>query len=75
MEKIIKDKGHNGYISVRVTKGLYELRQAGRIAHDYLVQYLEPYGYHPSTKSPGIWMHDGLTINFTLVVNNFGVKY
>ena len=44
----LQEKLHNGYIYARVTKGMYGLPQAGRIAHDSLVKHLETYGYHPS---------------------------
>ena len=53
---------------------MYGLSQAGRISYDSLVQHLSPYGYHPSNKTPGLWTHDSHPINFTLVVNDFGVK-
>ena len=69
------EKAHNEYIFSRVTKGMYELPQTGRMAHDALVKHLEPYGYHPSSKTPRIWKHNSRPINFTLVVNYFGVKY
>ena len=49
--------------------------QAGRIAHDALVKHLEPYGCHPSSKTPGLWKHNMRPIKFTLVVDDFGVKY
>ena len=72
----LTEKSHNGYIYARVTKGMYvPPPQSGRIEHDNLVKHLEPYGYHPSSKNPGLWKHNSLPINFTLVVNDFGVKY
>ena len=70
----LQEKLHNGYIYARVTKGMYGLPQAGRIAHDSLVKHLETYGYHPSRKPPGLWTHNSRPINFTLVVNYSGVK-
>ena len=47
----VKDTYHNVYIFVWVTKGVYGLPQAVRIAHDALVQHLEPNGYLPSLKT------------------------
>ena len=70
-----KEKSHNGYIFTRLTKGVYGLPQAGQIAYDSLVQHLEPYGYRPSSKTPVLWTHKSHPINFTLVVNDFGLKY
>ena len=71
----LKGKSHNEYIFTRVTKGMYELPQPGRIAHDNIIEQLEPYGYHPSSKTPGLWKHNRRPINFTLLVDDFGVKY
>ena len=71
----ITDKVHNGYIFSQVTKGVYGLPQAGRIAHGTLVQNLAPYQYHPLNKTPGLCTHKICPINFTLVVDAFGVKY
>ena len=71
----LKYKSHNGYIFSRVTKGVYGISQEGQIAHSALVRHLEPYGYHPSSNNPGLWTHTSRSINLTLDVNNFGVKY
>ena len=71
----LKGKAQNGYIFERVTKGMYVIPQAWIIAHDALVQHLEPCGYRPSSRTPGLWTQGSLPINFTLVVDDFGVKY
>ena len=71
----LKDKAHIGYIFKQVDKGMHGISQSGQITHDSLVQHLEPYGYRPSNKTPGLWIHDIQTINFALVVNDFGAKY
>ena len=36
----LKEKAHNGYILVQLTKGIYRLPQAGLIAHDALLKNL-----------------------------------
>ena len=51
------------------------LPQVVQISHDYLVQHMELYGYRPSNKTPGLWTHESRPINFTLVVDDFGLKY
>ena len=71
----LTEKAYNGYIYSRVAKGMYGLPQESQISHDALVKHLEPYGYYPSIKKPGLWKHNIRPINFTLVVNDFGVKY
>ena len=71
----LKDKVQNGYIYARVTKDIYGLPQPGRIAQDSLAQHLSPHVYHPKKITPGLWTYDSRHINFTLVVDNFGIKY
>ena len=65
----------DGYIYVRTEKGMYGLVQAGIIAHDKLKEHLNPYGYAPSNISQGLWTHIDRDINFTLVVDDFRIKY
>ena len=71
----LTEKSHNGYIYARVTKGMYGLPQSGRISYAALLKHLDLYGYHPSSKPPGICKHSSRPIHFTLVVDDFGVKY
>ena len=54
---------------------MYGLKQAGRIAHLDLVKHLKPFGYYPSPRTPGLWFHETKPIAFTLVVDDFGIKY
>ena len=34
-----------------------------------------PHGYHECINMPGLWYHESRPITFTLVVDDFGVKY
>ena len=65
----------NGFVLVEIRKGMYGLPQAGRLAHEQLVKHLSKYGYSPCRYTPGLWTHDTRPISFTLVVDDFGVKY
>ena len=49
--------------------------QAGIIAHDTLKEQLKPYGYAPGKITQRLWIHTDRDINFTLVVDKFGIKY
>jgi Reverse transcriptase (RNA-dependent DNA polymerase) len=71
----LADKMHNGHAYVQIKKGMYGLKQAGRLANDQLVTFLEKYGYRPVEHTPGLWRHDTRPITFTLVVDDFGVQY
>jgi hypothetical protein len=54
---------------------MYGLPQAGRIANEQLTKFLAPHGYAPVPITPGLWQHTTRDIAFTLVVDDFGVKY
>ena len=53
---------------------MYDLVQAGIIAHESLKENLQPYGYAPEKITQGLWTHTDRDINFTLVVDDFGIK-
>ena len=47
----------NGYIYIRITKGMYGLKQAAILAYDQLVKNLANHGYHPCKYTMGLWAH------------------
>ena len=65
----------DGYIYVRIKKGMYGLVQTGIITHDALKEHLKPYVYVPVKTTQGLWTHKYRDISFSLVVGNFGIKY
>ncbi len=65
----------NGSIYIRAKRGMYGLPQAGLLANKLLKKRLNRHRYHQSKLVPGLWKHDTRPIQFTLVVNDFGVKY
>ena len=64
-----------GYVDVKTVKGMYGLKQAGIIAHRALIQHLAPFGYHPYHHTPGLCQHETRDIIFTLVVDDFAIKF
>ena len=64
-----------GFIFIEVTKGMYGLPQAGLLANELLEKRLNKHGYYQSKLVPGLWSHKTRPIQFTLVVDDFGVKY
>jgi len=64
-----------GFVVTRVDKGMYGLPHAGIIAQNLLEKRLNKEGYRQSETTPGYWTHDWRPISFTLVVDDFGVKY
>lgn len=71
----LHDLVHNGFVYVEIRRGMYGLPQAGIIANNQLVKRLAPFGYAPVTHTPGLWRHHTRPILFSLVVDDFGVKY
>ena len=66
---------HNGNVHCEVRRGMYGLPQAGIIAQELLEERLKAAGYSQSKITPGYWKHEWRPISFTLVVDDFGVKY
>ena len=66
---------HNGYVYVEIRRGMYGLPQAGRLANDQLIAFLQPHGYAPCPLTPGLWKHATRDIVFSLVVDDFGIRY
>ena len=66
---------YKDHIHIRIDKGMYGLPQAGILAHQDLSNHLAPYGFKSSRHTPGLWTHSHRPISFTLVVDDFGVKY
>ena len=65
----------DGYIYVRINKGMYGLKQAAVLAYNGLVKNLKPHGYFPCPSTSGIWRHVSRKTAFCLCVDDFGVKY
>jgi hypothetical protein len=61
------------YIEIR--KGMYGLKQAGFLANQLLQTHLALFAYHHARPTPGIWLHNTRPISFTLMVEDFTVKY
>jgi hypothetical protein len=65
----------DGHVYIEVQKGMYGLPQAGILANQLLVRRLAIHGYHQTKSTPGIWRHATRPIQFTLLVDDFGVQY
>lgn len=65
----------NGFVYARINKAWYGLKESGRIANEDMVVHLKKHGYHESKVTPGLLTHESRDISFTLVVDNFGIKY
>ena len=71
----LDDLVHKGTMYAEVCKGMYGLPQASRIAYDQLKEFLAPHGYEPFPNMPGLWFHKHNSLVFSLVIDDFGIKY
>ena len=61
---------------MEIQKGMYGLPQAGIILTIKLLkQHLTNTGYYETPVTPRLWKHVHRPITFSLVVDNFGIKY
>jgi hypothetical protein len=65
----------DGHVYIEVQKGMYGLPQAGILVNQLLAHRLAIHGYHQTKFTPGLWRHVTHPIQFTLVVDDFGVQY
>jgi hypothetical protein len=66
---------HNGNVHCEVRRGMYGLPQAGIIVQELLQECFLAAGYSQRKLTPGYWKHEWHPISFTLVVDDFGIKY
>jgi hypothetical protein len=66
---------HDGWVYIEIREGMYRLKQAGILANHRLTKHLATGGYYPMPRTPGLWKHATRDLSFSLVVDDFGVKY
>ena len=71
----LRPLAYKNNVMVKITKGMYGLAQAGRLAQDRMVPHLAKHGYLQSTETPMLFKHATRPIAFTLIVDDFGIKY
>jgi hypothetical protein len=65
----------DGWVYIEISKGIYGLKQAGLLANQLLQTRVVPFGYYPARHTPGLCLHKTRPIAFSLIVNDFSVKY
>jgi hypothetical protein len=71
----LNEVAQEGKVYIEIQKGMHGLPQAGILANELLQRNLAQDGYRPKTHTHGLWTHDTRPISFSLVVDDFGVKY
>ena len=69
------DLAVNGIIYIEICKGMLGLKQAGKLANNCLTTHLAQHRYHPVPRTPSLWKYETNSVFFTLVVDDFGIKY
>ena len=67
----------NGWVHIKMRHLVWGLVQAGILVNKRLHQNLAPFGYIKCVSMPSLWHwhHESRPISFTLVVDDFGIKY
>jgi hypothetical protein len=65
----------DGWVYIKIRKGMYGLKQAGILANQRLQKHLATHGYFPTPRTPGLWKNTTCNVSFSLVVDDFGAKY
>ena len=68
-------KHSDGYVYIKIIKGMYGLKQAAILAYKNLSKLLIGAGYIPIATSQGMWKHSTRKTLFCLCIDDFGVKY
>ena len=54
---------------------MYGLPHAGKVFNNRIVKVLVKHGYRPEPHTNGLFVHDANYIQFSLVIDDFGIKY
>ena len=66
---------HNGWVYFEIVRGCYGLPQSGKLANNLLSTHLNKAGYYESVATPGLQKHTWHPIQFSLIVDDFGIEY
>ena len=69
-EKVI-----DGFVYTKIKYDSYGPKEAGKIAQNNLVQHLKKFSYVKSRCTLELFLHKFCDISFTIVVDDFGIKY
>ena len=73
--KVKYDAQGIGYVYMEIRRGMYGLPQSGMLSNKLLKERLTDYGYDELPHTPGLFKHKTRPISFSLVVDDFGIKY
>ncbi len=65
----------DGFVFLEIRRAVWGLPQAGILANKLLRKQLAPHGYYECVNTSGLWRHATRPITFSLIVDDFGIKY
>ena len=65
----------NGYVYIKIRKGMNGLKESEILAFNYIVENLAPHGYYSVQYTPGLWKHETRKITFIPSITDFAIKY
>ena len=71
----LRNLSHKGFVYMEIQKGMYGLPQTGKIANYKLKIHLANFWYEPAPITPDLWRYQTCPLQFSLVVDDFGIKY
>jgi hypothetical protein len=66
---------YNRHVYFEIRKCMYGLPQAGKLSQTRLIRHFSNHGYIQCANTPCLFRHVTRDIMFSLVVDNFGVRY
>ena len=67
----LNDIATDGWVSIKIRKEMYGIKQAGKLANEQLKEHLAEFGYTLALMTPGLWRHATNGIIFSLCVDAF----
>ncbi len=65
----------DGWVYIKMRRAVWGIPRAGILANKQLCRKLAPFGYYKSVNTPGLWRHESWPLTFTLVFDDFGIKF
>jgi hypothetical protein len=75
LEYNLLGQDRNGWVSFEICQCCYGLPQSGILANNLLCSRLVTKRFYEFVSTPGLWHHKWRPIQFSLIVDDFGVEY
>jgi len=74
-DEFIEEYNLIGWVYFEIRQGFYGLPQSCILANNLLRSRLVTEGFYESFSTPGLWRHKWRPLQFSLIVDDFGVEY